>query len=97
MKQSSLPFSSIFADEMRQYLELAESADKVTESYYYTFKRLDDFIVKQNYQEKIFKNVYAEFYQLTFSMHGLIRLIPVQGAEPVKPVVYGNLHDILMR
>ena len=53
MKQSSLPFSSIFADEMRQYLELAESADKVTESYYYTFKRLDDFIVKQNYQEKI--------------------------------------------
>ena len=68
---------------------MAESADKVTESYYYTFKRLDDFIVKQNYQEK--------FYQLTFSMHGLIRLIPVQGAEPVKPVVYGNLHDILMR
>ena len=63
MKQSSLPFSSIFADEMRQYLELAESADKVTESYYYTFKRLDDFIVKQNYQEKIFKNVYAEFLE----------------------------------
>ena len=49
MKQSSLPFSSIFADEMRQYLELAESADKVTESYYYTFKRLDDFIVKKNF------------------------------------------------
>ena len=47
MKQSSLPFSSIFADEMRQYLELAESADKVTESYYYTFKRLDDFIVNK--------------------------------------------------
>ena len=70
MKQSSLPFSSIFADEMRQYLELAESADKV---------------------------IKKKFYQLTFSMHGLIRLIPVQGAEPVKPVVYGNLHDILMR
>ena len=70
MKQSSLPFSSIFADEMRQYLELAESADKVTESYYYTFKRLDDF--------NIFKKIisFKSFCKGDYKIINIHRILP---------------------
>ena len=46
-------FKSVFAAEMKQYLDLIDSVDKVTESYFYTFRRFDEFVVKQNHQERV--------------------------------------------
>lgn len=50
---STSSFKSVFAHEMKQYLEFVNNADKVIESYYYTFRRFDEFLVKQNYQERM--------------------------------------------
>lgn len=53
MTPNTYDFKSVFADEMRQYLVMVESADQVTESYFYTFKRLDEFMINHNYHEKV--------------------------------------------
>lgn len=46
-------FKSVFASEMKEYLNLISSASMDTESYFYTFKRLDAFMVQTKHHEKV--------------------------------------------
>lgn len=52
MTKEPYKFQSPIADEMKSYLELVKEADMVTESYYYTFKRIDEYMVKHEHLEK---------------------------------------------